>query len=218
MKFVSLAHRTYKKLGNQVMYNLFGYTVARAYVPKFKNPNTDAQQLVRAKFSLLTEYARQFAAPVALGYKAKAAGEKMYPRNMFIARNYSKVTGSSAAAVNLDYSQIECANGPVAQLTLNPSLNTTTPGSIVVSWTDGWLDDPAASNQDKVFAYVFCADAGIGVLSEGVLRARTGSVEVSLPSFMSGLEVHVYVFVIGGAQSTLGESSPTMYAGHAEVG
>ena len=206
------------KLGTAVGFKWKGKMVYRAYQGKVRNPKTERQQLVRARFQLLVELARQMRAAIVKGFNYEANRRKWIPQNCFMNLNYNKVTGASPEAVSIDMSQVEVSKGSVAEVTLSPTLDTSTPGTVTVTVADANLDDESASRNDEIYAFVFCPDAGRGVLSVPVARTVGASITVSCPTSWSGLEVHVYVFVIGGGPYTNGKASPTMYAGHAEIG
>lgn len=206
------------KLGTAVGFRWRGKDVYRAYQKFVSNPKTEGQLLARAKFTLLVELSRQMAGAIVKGLAKSSYALGMTSYNQFMQVNYTKVTGASPAAVSIDMSQVEISKGTTAEVTLNPTLDTSTPGSVTVAINDANLGDPYASRNDELYAFVFCPDAGRGVLSLPVARTVGASISVECPTSWSGLEVHVYVFAIGGQQKTLGKGSPTMYAGHAEIG
>ena len=206
------------KLGTAVGRKWKRKMVYSAYQGKVRNPNTEHQQLVRARFTLLVELARQMRSALVKGFNYMGETRQCTEQNCFVSTNYSKVTGASPEAVSIDMSQVEVSKGTVAEVTLSPTLDTSTPGAVTVTVADANLDDDYASRNDEIYAFVFCPDAGRGVLSVPVARTVGASITVSCPTSWSGLEVHVYVLVIGGGSSTDGKASPTMYAGHAEIG
>jgi signal transduction histidine kinase len=92
----------------------------------------------------------------------------------------------------IDYSGITLCDGPLPTVGFNAP-NFDTPGQVTVSFNAN-LDINSASADDKVFVFVYCPDAGQGILSPEVKR-NDGSTKVTVPEMWNGLKVHLWGFV-----------------------
>lgn len=203
------------KMGNTVLYTLYGQQCGRAYVGKgdVANPRTVAQQLQRAKIALLTKASIVFRSAARLGFADEARSRGCSAVNYFVHQNYSKVTGLTPEAVTLPPAQILVSKGTAVPVVFSSSLNVSTPGAIGMTVTDVNAGVEGASAEDKIYAFVYCPDAGMGILSAGKPRTDGQIVTVTYPDSWSGLEVHAYGFVV----DVNGKSSDSGYIGHAEL-
>lgn len=207
----------YGKVGANVFSKLFGQQIIREYA-KPSNPNTEKQQLVRARFNLMTKLSVVFDQSSLLALKSKANGEGMFPNNMFFALNYKNVTGTTADNVSIDPAKIVVATGNLPGVVFSSTIGTATPGTLTVTVTDVLATAPRASDEDDIYVVAYCPDAEMAVLSAPARRTDGATLSVRYPSAWSGLEVHVYGFVMGGLEKTTGKASNSEYIGHAELG
>ncbi|MBO7100536.1 MAG: hypothetical protein J6V98_00770 [Bacteroidales bacterium] len=177
----------------------FGEQVISIYKGKPRNPRTEAQQLVRAKFALMRSMGSIFSPATALGMKQYAASKRMYPDNCFMTKNYPNVTGTAADNVSIDPSKIICSWGNLTGVVFSSAIGTSTPGTVTVSVTDINAGIGKASSEDSIYAFVYCPDAKAGVLSAAAKRTDGATLSVRYPNSWSGLEVHVYGFVYSAA-------------------
>ena len=97
-----------------------GVWYQRAYSDDVKNPRSDNQQIVRARFSALAELAHGFLTAHTLGFAADAlARPTMTTGNVFFRRNWSHVTASGRESVNVDFTGLVCAAGPAVNVHFN---------------------------------------------------------------------------------------------------
>lgn len=204
------------KLGNSVGYTLYGKQMFRAYVGKddIHNPQTVAQTVQRAKIKLLTVLSVVFRSAARLGFTDEARARGCSAVNYFVHMNYPSVTGTTYDNVNINPSHIVCAKGNVPGVTFSSSISTSTPGRVVMTVTDVNAEVEGASDEDNIYCFVYCPDAGTGILSAPARRTDGATLSVTYPAGWSGLEVHVYGFVVNPENA----SSNSEYVGHAEIG
>jgi hypothetical protein len=86
------------KMGNAVFRVRAGQQVVAQYQPQVTNPNTEAQQVARAKFKLITQLAAIMAPAMGtLGVVTRPARQGRNPRTGFVAKNYALVTADPSA-------------------------------------------------------------------------------------------------------------------------
>lgn len=80
------------KMGNAVFRVRGGQQVVAQYQPQVANPNTEAQQVARAKFKLITQLAAIMAPAMGtLGVVTRPARQGRNPRTGFVAKNYALI-------------------------------------------------------------------------------------------------------------------------------
>ena len=204
------------KLGNSVGYTLYGQQMFRAYVGKgeVRNPKSAAQMAQRAKIALLTGVSIVFRAAARIGFTDEARARGCSAVNFFVHQNYPNVTGTTPDNVSIDPSRIVCAKGNVPPVVFNSGIGTSTPGAITMTVSDVNSQVEGASDEDNIYCFAYCPDAGTGVLSAPSRRTDGASITIRYPVAWSGLEVHVYGFVANLENA----SSNSEYIGHAELG
>lgn len=196
------------RIGLQVYRLVKGQQVVSPWTPP-ANPNTDAQKLVRSKFSMITEVAGIFTEANKLGFKHYAQARHSNGNAQFVRFNYNKMNGSTPGDLTIDPSALVCSMGHLQGVIFKSAIDVTSvPNTVGVNVTDSQSTAPGAKASDEVRVFVYCPDANGGVLSVAAARAA-GKIEVPVPASWSGLDVHVYGFTIGDSKN-----SPTEYIGH----
>ena len=205
--------------GSKTFSVLFGNQVIKERQGKRKFTPNEAQAVAQARFALLVHMADAFEPALELGY-ARAARGRMFTRNMFTRENYGNVTGTTPDNVHIDPTKIRISKGNLPGVVFSSAIGTSTPGTVTVSVTDVNLVGKA-TDEDNIYVLVYCPDAlkyGAGILSAPARRTEGATLSVRYPMSWSGLEVHVYGFVMGGGKKTKGKASESEYVGHAELG
>lgn len=205
------------KVGANVYSKLFGNQIIRERT-KGSNPNTEEQKMVRAKLAFVSQLGGVMDPAVSLGMKKAAKRERMFPQNLFSKENYGNLQGTAPDNLSIDPSKIVLSKGNMTGVVFSSSIGTSTPGTLTVSVADINAGIGKASNEDSIYAVVYCPDAKAAVLSAAARRTDGATLSVRYPTSWSGLEVHVYGFVVGGSRKYKGVASTSEYVGHAELG
>lgn len=205
------------KLGPAVGRKWRGIAYMAAYQKNVSNPNTEDQQLVRARFRSLTALMHAFRQAITLGYGAVAARRGMTECNMFVKRNWLRVTAIDPADVQVAYSGLQVSEGNLPCVTFGAAdFGGATHLTISVAM-EGNSDVPDADAEDKVYLFAYCPDNGQGVLGSPALRSAS-EVSVTVPGSWDGLTVHVYGFAVGTKEDVnKGWRSNSAYCGTGEM-
>lgn len=205
------------KLGTAVGRRWKRKMIYSAYQGKVRNPKSESQQLVRARFTLLVQLSIVFHNALKLGFFNMGKQRQATEANCFVNMNYGNVTGSAPDNVSIDPSKITVSRGHLTGVVFSSTIGTSTPGTVTVTVTDINANIGQANSEDSIYCFVYCPDAQAGCLSAAAKRTDGATLSVRYPSSWSGLEVHVYGFVIGSTAETMGVASPSEYIGHAEL-
>ena len=200
------------RIAGQVYKAVRGKQVISTYVPG-RNPNTMAQQLVRAKLTVVAKLTRVFRYVIRLGFAEDAGSKRSIPIARFIKHNFGNISGDSPDIVSLDPSKIILAEGSRTGATFNPVLDIDTqPGEVVIGITNA-VSPYEDEQEDLVFGVLYAPDLKQAILSEGVART-SNKIRMALPTDWTGIEIHAYGFVIGGQNL---QASPSRYIGHVNL-
>lgn len=211
----------YGKVGPVVGRKFREENVYSAYQKNVFNPRTEKQQIQRMKFKALSQLAHDFACGAIFGFRTAAKGTNLSPRNLFQRTNWEHIEASSLDSLHVDYSGMLVATGALSNVMFE-SANFDLPGKVKVTFAEYGAPCQRTAG-DRVFVYVFCPDAGQGILSKEV-ETNEGSVLIEVPSLWNGLKVHVYGFVRnqGGPVEEFGipagECSDSQYIGQGMIG
>ena len=207
------------KLGTAVGRKWKRKMVYAAYQKNVRNPKTDDQMLVRARFTMLTGLSQRFYPATKLGLQAMSSNRQCTEGNCFLNLNYGHVSGNTPETLEVSLPALEVSSGPVPAVNVGASLNVSQPNKVTVQLTYTDPTNPFSSTDDVIYAFAYCPAVRQGRLSDGVARRTDDKVSVeNLPASWSGLEVYVYVFVVGGKKSHYaGYASQTIYAGSDEL-
>jgi len=185
------------KLGPAVGSMWKGRNVYRAYNPFVKNPRTEKQLLVRARFKTMADLARAFAQATNFGYKRLANNLHTTTRGLFHRDNWPAVHANTPDSVTIEYADLVCAKGDLTPVRFGtPQFDT--PQQIDVSFNRDVFGN--ATDDDIVILFAYCPDAKCGVMSpttgQSVAKRSDGSVSLDVPAYWNGMKVHVWGFAI----------------------
>lgn len=204
------------KFGNAVLAKWKGLNVFKIYNPEVANPNTQKQQMVRARFGALAMMCRPFRAAISLGFRRLSNTLNSTEYGVFISKNYSKVVATGPDDIIIGYSDLMVSEGALPEVTFGtPDYGSTEHLTIEVPF-DGNVGQEGSDATDEVYVLAYAKEINQGMLSSAGLRSGS-SVAVSVPSAWSGLDVYLYGFAIGRGAENQGEPSMSKFIGHAEV-
>ena len=205
------------KLGGAVGRVWRGQQVYSVYTNAVKNPRTEAQQAVRAKFSALGKLCR------ALQYGTKKGLNGIRTiwdnNNAFMHINWDAVSGATAEEVAISYADVKLSQG-ICPAPIPGALDLE--GEAVVKYpTTDTSTMPGASETDMLYTIVYQPNLNQAVM--GVSLRGTGSAvtAVEVPAAWSGMRVQVYAFCVateGDEVVHVGEPSDTVFVGTGNIG
>lgn len=211
----------YGKVGPVVGRKFREENVYSAYQKNVFNPRTEAQKIHRNRFKALSTLSHNMACGAKFGFRTAAKGTNLSPRNLFQRTNWPFVTASSSDSVNIDYSGMFVSLGGLSNVSFF-SPNFDVPNTVTVPFEEFGSPCQRTAN-DRAFIYVFCPDAGQGLLSSEV-KLDEGRITLETPTAWNGLKVHIWGFVRnqGEANEALcipaGECSDSQYCGSGNIG
>lgn len=205
-----------KKLGNAVGRKWRNLDILAVYQPFVRNPRTEAQQLVRARFGGLAKTAMILFAAILKGFEGVCKGTKIPQRSMFIKKNWSHIHAETPDSYTVDWEDLVVAQGGLALPAIGtltaPSANTVKLALNDAGQGDPMVIDPA----DEVYMALANPGKNMGLISQAVLRAEN-EITMVVPSNWVGDRLHVYVFAVGGGTQDMGKISNSVYGGSVTV-
>lgn len=202
-----------KKVGDGVTRRWRGLKVVAAYNPNPKNPQTDAQQTNRGKFGVLSEFARCLASAIDTAMTYQLRNSKVFPRAWFMKANKGIVTPSGASYV-VDYSSAKISKGTLPGV-LFGAASADNPGEVVVTFDSNEGVD-GVSLTDRVYVAAYSPDTGMAVLSAPVARSAE-TLTLMVPLNWSGMQVHLWGFVLTPAAEVEVKVSDSVYLGSVTI-
>ena len=188
-----------------------GLPVMRAYKRVVGNPNTNAQQLVRARFAAIGSLASAFLYAIRLGLKQVARSKKMTEGDVFVQLNWDCVQASDPSAATVDYTELVIAKGSLPEVLFgNATFTEPLQVNVTMSDTSGVI---GANANDVVYIFAYSPEAGAGVISDGRNKRSDASASLNVPAYWNGHRVHVWGFAIGAGSDNAGVISNSRYLG-----
>lgn len=180
------------RLGPAVGYMWKQRNCVRAYRGHINYPNTEHQREERDWFVGMVRFAAQARRVLKMGLARQAAEACMTEGNYFVMKNKQHFVRTEGR-VEVDYSRLQLTAGPAADVYFHePRFEEDE--MLVVDFEKNTLFFHSSSD-DQVYLYAYAPALGKGLLSAPVPRRRK-SVAVRLPEEWSGVEVHLYGFVV----------------------
>lgn len=204
------------KFLNAVTQKWNGLNVARGYQPDVFNPNTNKQQLVRARFSAAIKLAKALRATLKLSMLSLARSLHSTMYGTFCSINWDAINASQPDDVTIDYSAMKVSKGGL-QGVESDTIDWGAQEHLTVKAT--FADNTGvgdADANDEVFLVLYQPELEQSVVSSSSTRS-TGSVGVVLPNAWNGMTAHAYLFCVGQGVNTAGMVSDSMYVGNGEV-
>lgn len=198
------------KVGNVVGRTRDGRTIMSVYQPNVHNPQTQAQMMQRAKFTLVVQLVSKLLPMINIGLKAYKEFGNAYTAG--VKYNLDEVITGTYPSYAIDYTKVTVSKGNVA-LPYAPQASVTG-FDLELSWTDNsGIGNAESSDYINVIAYNKDKNASMSDIDARARNARSAT--LSLPSQWSGDTVYVYMAAHrpGG-----NECSETAYLGAIQVG
>ena len=161
----------------------------RSLPASYTDAKTESQLAQRFKFSTVLKFLQPITAFLRVGYKGLAT--KMTAFNAAVSFNYHNALMGTSPNFDIDYTKAAVSRGNL-QGAINPSITSTTAGTIVVSWDAGVPQGQASLNDTTlVVLYNATQKESIFLLNAGIRGDE--SVIIEVPANYSGNEVHGYI-------------------------
>lgn len=191
-----------------------GKYVLAAMPASVKNPRTQAQQLIRARFSALGEMGGAFLSAIGTGLRGTYMARQSTAVGEFVRLNWGVVQATVADGVTIDYTGIRVAKGPLTNVAFGTA-QFDTPQTVDVSFTT--MEEIAGTSlDDKVYVFCYCPDAKAGIMADPVKRSAR-SVSVLVPAQWNGMKVHLWGFSVGDGLNNKGRISNSTYLGSGNI-
>ncbi len=179
------------KLGNVIGTFWKGKSIMRIVPANVANPNTPAQQAMRARFTLLVQFLSTNAKFFKIGFSAMSA--KITELNAAFRANYEAGVTGLYPSLKIDAKNLVTSKGDLASLN-GFAAASTVPNTIELTWNDN-SGDQGASNTDKINVAVFDEATGESVTILQAADRLTESYTFNLPAAWSGKSVSVYAYM-----------------------
>lgn len=202
------------KLGNAVGRKWRTLDVIAVYNGTPRNPNTEAQQLVRTRMSAISKLAASVSNLIKAGYFAACEGTKVPPRAKFIKENWENVQASNPGTSVISFANLKFSTGglPVPSLGI-PSF--AEPMEVSSVNTDN-SDAPGADSHDIIYYFAIDADSNACMAAEPITRSDD-KVTITFSQWWNGRHVYVYAFAVGDGRDNKGVTSETVALGTGTV-
>lgn len=201
------------KLGTAVGRKWKRKMVYSAYQGRVRNPRSEKQLLVRARFTELVRLASGLHGALQVGLKTYAYQRKETERNSFMRLNYAAIGGTEPGELTVGYEELMLSFGSLPGVQFGTAVFET-PMEVTVPLTVANVGVGHAVAADAVYLAAYCPDLGSGTVSDGTARRSDGSVTLKVPAAWQGQKVHVYGFV---ASAGAYGPSETVYIGFGTI-
>lgn len=185
-----------------------------SYAKRVSNPNTEAQQLWRARFAAAGEFGTAMLAAINIGLLGRRQRRISTALGEFVKLNLPSITAATPDMVSIDYAGIIVAQGHGTGVQFStPDFNNPQQVSVVFDPND---ELPFVDDNDDIYCVVYCPDAKHALLGVPAKRS-VGRVTVSVPSYWTGMKVHVWGFTVGNGIDNKGRISDSAYIGTGNI-
>lgn len=188
-----------------------GLPVMRAYKRSVRDANTNAQQVIRARFATAGMLASAFLYAIRIGFKQVARSRKITEGDYFVKKNWEHIIADTPSAVTIDYTEIQVAQGNLPEVLFgNASFAEPLQVGVTMTDTTGTI---GADADDIVYMFVYDTESGAGIISDGRNKRADESMTVNVPAYWNGHRVHVWGFALGNGADNKGIVSNSRYLG-----
>lgn len=204
-------------VGTVIGSSWLGRKYMRSVPDSVRNPKSTAQQLVRARFSILATLAARLQQACMMGFKQLAASMQNTTRAVFMSKNWDATSAVSPREVVVDYSKLKISSGSTPNVIFGRAdFGEQTHLTITVPFGENDGDPNRTSANDQVYLVAYGPDIDAVAVSTPAARSSRRATLV-LPDEWDGTSVQLYGFTIGNAAYNMDRASDTAYLGHAEI-
>lgn len=176
------------KVGTVIGFFWKGKAIMRGYKDLGpKSTYSEEQLIVQTRFGALGKLALVLLEAITGGFYKVAGRKKMTASNIFIKKNWSRVTSTVPGIASISYPELVLSQGDLHNVDFGtPSFDN--PLEIEVTYT---TVSPRDDSNDKVYIVAYSPDANESLMSESAKR-DTGRISMTVPSHWNGLKVYVW--------------------------
>lgn len=185
------------KVGTVIGYVRNGVAFMRGMATGHTDANTSAQQIQRAKFSLVVRFLRPLTALLRIGFKE--AGSRLTGYNSAMAYTMENAVTGISPDFAIDYAKVLVCRGNLPGA-LNPEVTSAVAGQVDFTWENNdW--DAGADADDKVVLVVYNPAKQKAISVIGDATRATGNQSVEVPELFSADNVQCYIGFTNANQS-----------------
>lgn len=190
-----------------------GKPVMRGWKRAIRNPQTNAQQLVRARFAAAGRLTGSMHSAISIGLHNRAVSRHITEGDVFVDINWGHIHADTPGTATIDYAELTIAEGNLPEPQYgNASFADPLSVSVPMTDTTGII---GASADDLVYMFVYDPEAQAGILTK--VKREANSISTSVPAYWNGHRVHVYGFAVGAGVDNQGNISNSRYIGSGSI-
>lgn len=203
------------KAGGVVWFKWNALQVFREYVARISNPNTDKQQIVRARFKTCMRVARMCrrALNVAMHSVCRSMSTTVY--GWCVKKNWEAVSASSPDDVTINWAEVKVSEGNCDEVSFG-AVDWGAAEHLTIGVTFNGNLGPTNDSDDEVYILAINPELNQGLLSSPAVRSA-GEITLTCPAGWNGMNVHLFGFCVSKAEETNGTPSDSAYIGHHEL-
>lgn len=203
------------RVGNVIGSTWKGQDVMKIKPASVFNPNTERQQLQRAKFGLVGRFNQAHRNLIRIGFRAYT--KNMTAANAAMSYNLANAITGPFPDLSIDYSKVMISMGSLAVVNEVSAVSEAT-ASVTLNWTS---ESQNGKDSDQVVASLYDSATAEVVYFAGCASRQEANVALNLPANWSGRTAEVFVFLISlegnGLSASRETVSNTVYAGQVQI-
>jgi hypothetical protein len=205
------------RVGNVIGSTWKGQDVMKIRPASVFNPNTERQQLQRAKFGLVGRFNQAHRNLIRIGFRAYT--KNMTAANAAMSYNLANAITGPFPDLNIDYSKVMISMGSLAAVNGLSAVSEAS-ASVTFNWTTD-IQSGNGKDSDQVVASLYDSATAEVVYFPGCASRQDETVTLSLPANWSGRTAEMFIFLISlegnGLSASRETVSNTVYAGSVQI-
>ena len=205
------------RVGNVIGSTWKGQDVMKIRPASVFNPNTERQQLQRAKFGLVGRFNKAHLNLIRIGFRAYT--KNMTAVNAAMSYNMANAVTGTFPDLSIDFNKAMISMGTLAAVNAVSAVSEAS-ATVTLNWTPG-IQASNGTDSDQVIASLYDKLSEEVIYFPGCASRQEGTASLSLPAYWSSRTAEVFVFLVSlegnGSASTRELVSNTVYAGSVEI-
>lgn len=205
------------RVGNVVGSTWKGKSVMKIRPATVTNPNTERQQIQRARFGMVGRFIQAHRNLIRIGFRAYS--KDITTSNAAMSYNLSNAVAGEFPDISIDFSKAALSKGSLASVE-GVSVVSESASTATLNWSDN-SQESNASVSDQLMVSFYEKTTNSVVYFPGCATRQQSTVTLNLPAKWSGQTIEVLLFLVSldgkSMPSDPGTVSNTVYAGSVEV-